>query len=41
MHDAHTAVGVVTGVAALGLVSALSGLAWRRRIAPAAEALGA
>jgi MFS family permease len=31
VHDAHTAVGVVTGVAALGLVSALSGLALRRR----------
>jgi MFS family permease len=41
LHDSHTAVGVVTGVAALGLVSALSGLAWRRRIAPAAEVLGA
>ena len=41
LHDSHTAVGVVTGVAALGLVSALSGLAcagaprWRpRRSAP-------
>jgi MFS family permease len=41
LHDAHTAVGVVTGVAALGLVSALSGLAWRRRPALATESLGA
>jgi MFS family permease len=36
MHDAHTAVGVVTGVAALGLISALSGLVVRRRGALAA-----
>jgi MFS family permease len=37
LHDSHTAVGVVTGVAALGLVSALSGLALRRRPALAVE----
>jgi hypothetical protein len=37
LHDAHTAVGVVTGIAALGLVSALSGLTLRRRPALAAE----
>ncbi|HWH92676.1 MAG TPA: MFS transporter [Baekduia sp.] len=41
LHDSHTAVGVVTGVAALGLVSALSGVAWRRRPALAVERLGA
>jgi MFS family permease len=41
LHDAHTAVGVVTGVAALGLVSALSGLALRRRPALAVEGSGA
>jgi MFS family permease len=41
LHDAHTGIGVVTGVAALGLVSALSGLAWRRRPALAVESLGA
>jgi MFS family permease len=41
LHDAHTAVGVVTGIAALGLVSALSGLTLRRRPALAAETLGA
>src|SRR3954468_4413579 len=37
LHDSHTAVGVVTGVAALGLVSALSGLALRRRPALAVD----
>jgi predicted MFS family arabinose efflux permease len=36
LHDMHTAVGVVTGVAALGLISALSGLVVRRRGALAA-----
>jgi predicted MFS family arabinose efflux permease len=41
LHDSHTAVGVVTGVAALGLVSALSGLAWRRRLTPATVGSGA
>lgn len=42
LNDSHTAIGVVTGVAALGLVSALSGLIVRRRsTARAAEALGA
>ena len=41
LDASHTAVGVVTGVAVLGLVSALSGLAWRRRTALAAETLGA
>jgi MFS family permease len=41
LHDSHTAVGVVTGVAALGLVSALSGLALRRRSALAVEGSGA
>jgi MFS family permease len=42
MDDAHTAIGVVTGVAALGLISALSGLVVRKRhSARAAEALGA
>jgi MFS family permease len=41
LHDAHTAVGVVTGIAALGLISALSGLTLRRRPALAAETLGA
>ena len=41
LHDSHTAVGVVTGVAALGLVSALSGLAVRRRAALAVEGSGA
>jgi MFS family permease len=42
LDDAHTAIGVVTGVAALGLISALSGLVVRRRsTARAAEALGA
>jgi len=41
LHDAHTAIGVVTGVAALGLVSALSGLALRRRPALAVDRLGA
>jgi MFS family permease len=41
LHDSHTAVGVVTGIAALGLVSALSGLTLRRRPALAAETLGA
>ncbi len=42
LDDAHTAIGVVTGVAALGLISALSGLVVRRRhSARAAEALGA
>ncbi|HEY6760424.1 MAG TPA: MFS transporter [Baekduia sp.] len=41
VHDSHTAVGVVTGVAALGLVSALSGLALRRRPALAVEGSGA
>jgi MFS family permease len=41
LHDSHTAVGVVTGVAALGLVSALSGLALRRRPALAVEGSGA
>jgi MFS family permease len=42
LDDAHTAIGVVTGVAALGLISALSGLVVRRRhSAQAAEALGA
>jgi MFS family permease len=41
LHDSHTAVGVVTGIAALGLVSALSGLTLRRRVALAAETLGA
>ena len=41
LDDAHTAIGVVTGVAALGLISALSGLVSRRRTAPAAGALGA
>jgi MFS family permease len=37
LHASHTAIGVVTGVAALGLVSALSGLAWRRRPALAVD----
>jgi hypothetical protein len=32
---------VVTGIAVLGLVSALSGVAWRRRPALAVENLGA
>jgi MFS family permease len=41
LHDSHTAVGVVTGVAALGLVSALSGLALRRRSALAVDGAGA
>jgi predicted MFS family arabinose efflux permease len=41
LHDSHTAVGVVTGVAALGLLSALSGLALRRRPALAIEGSGA
>jgi MFS family permease len=41
LHNSHTAVGVVTGVAALGLVSALSGLTLRRRYEPAVERLGA
>jgi MFS family permease len=41
LHDSHTAVGVVTGVAALGLVSALSGLALRRRPALAVDRAGA
>jgi MFS family permease len=41
LDASHTAVGVVTGVAVLGLVSALSGLTWRRRTALAAETLGA
>jgi MFS family permease len=41
LHDSHTAVGVVTGVAALGLVSALSGLIVRRRPALAVEGSGA
>jgi MFS family permease len=41
LDDAHTAVGVVTGVAALGLVSALSGLIVRRRPALATEGAGA
>ncbi|MCW3024337.1 MAG: major facilitator superfamily 1 [Conexibacter sp.] len=41
LHASHTAVGVVTGVAVLGLVTALSGLAWRRRYALAVEHLGA
>jgi predicted MFS family arabinose efflux permease len=41
LNDSHTAVGVVTGVAALGLVSALSGLALRRRSALAVEGSGA
>ncbi|MCW2996255.1 MAG: major facilitator superfamily 1 [Conexibacter sp.] len=41
LHNSHTAVGVVTGIAALGLVSALSGLTLRRRAALAAETLGA
>ncbi|HET6510419.1 MAG TPA: MFS transporter [Baekduia sp.] len=42
LNDSHTAIGVVTGVAALGLISALSGLVVRRRsTARAAEALGA
>jgi MFS family permease len=41
LDDAHTAIGVVTGVAALGLISALSGLVVRKRSAQAAEALGA
>jgi MFS family permease len=44
VDTAHQAVGVVTGIAALGLVVALSGLtAWRRRLAavPAIERLGA
>jgi MFS family permease len=41
LHDSHTAVGVVTGVAALGLVSALSGLALRRRPALAVDRIGA
>ncbi|WCB91959.1 putative MFS-type transporter EfpA [Baekduia alba] len=41
LHDSHTAVGVVTGVAALGLVSALSGLAVRRRPALAVDGSGA
>ncbi|HWI72030.1 MAG TPA: MFS transporter [Baekduia sp.] len=41
LDDAHTAVGVVTGVAALGLISALSGLVARRRPALATEAHGA
>jgi MFS family permease len=31
LDDSHTAIGVVTGVAALGLISALSGLVVRRR----------
>jgi MFS family permease len=42
LDDAHTAIGVVTGVAALGLISALSGLVVRRRHgARAAEMIGA
>ncbi|MCW3048551.1 MAG: major facilitator superfamily 1 [Solirubrobacterales bacterium] len=41
LSNSHTAVGVVTGVAALGLVSALSGLTLRRRYEPAVERLGA
>ncbi|HMJ35978.1 MAG TPA: MFS transporter [Baekduia sp.] len=41
LDASHTAVGVVTGVALLGLVTALSGLAWRRRPALAVENLGA
>lgn len=42
LDDAHTAIGVVTGVAALGLISALSGLVVRRRHqAPAAQGVGA
>ena len=41
LDDAHTAIGVVTGVAALGLISALSGLVARRRPALATEAHGA
>jgi MFS family permease len=41
LHDSHAAVGVVTGVAALGLVSALSGLALRRRSALAVDGAGA
>jgi MFS family permease len=41
LDDAHTAIGVVTGVAALGLISALSGLVARRRPALATEAGGA
>jgi MFS family permease len=42
LDDAHTAIGVVTGVAALGLISALSGLVVRRRQqAPAAQGAGA
>jgi MFS family permease len=35
LDSAHTAVGVVTGVAALGLAVALSGVAWRRRLGAA------
>jgi sugar phosphate permease len=35
LDAAHTAVGVVTGVAALGLVVALTGVAWRRRLGAA------
>jgi hypothetical protein len=41
LDASHTAVGVVTGVAVLGLATALSGLAWRRRYALAVEYLGA
>jgi MFS family permease len=41
LHDSHTAVGVVTGVAALGLISALSGLVLRRRPALAVDRAGA
>jgi MFS family permease len=41
LDNSHTAVGVVTGVAALGLISALSGLVSRRRPALATEAHGA
>jgi MFS family permease len=35
LSASHTAVGVVTGVAVLGLVAALSGVAWRRRLSAA------
>jgi MFS family permease len=41
LSNSHTAVGVVTGVAALGLVSTLSGLTLRRRYEPAVESPGA